>query len=168
MKRGRACLRLVATVILLSLGCATNALTTDTLLTGKPGAKKVAPGGSEPPGTRRARVDGYHADRSTGHQIPGHARALRRVPRHEFIEDGLFASAYGDYRAIGPQTISQPFIVGLMTDLLQVRRRAGPRNQDRLRTRPPCSRLAQHVVSIEIVTPLAQSAAASNGSGIAT
>src|SRR5712691_3448152 len=44
------------------------------------------------------------------------------VPRHEFVPDGLRSDAYADRPLpIGyGQTISQPFIVALMTDLLRV------------------------------------------------
>lgn len=48
--------------------------------------------------------------------------AFRKVPRHLFIEDGLIYQAYSDYPlpiAEG-QTISQPFIVALMTQHLDV------------------------------------------------
>ena len=48
--------------------------------------------------------------------------AFRKVPRHLFIEDGLIFQAYSDYPlpiAEG-QTISQPFIVALMTQHLDV------------------------------------------------
>jgi protein-L-isoaspartate(D-aspartate) O-methyltransferase len=46
--------------------------------------------------------------------------AMRRVPRHLFVDDALRARAYGDHALpIGHgQTISQPFIVGRMTALL--------------------------------------------------
>lgn len=49
--------------------------------------------------------------------------AMRKVPRHEFVPASAIACAYDD----GPlpigcgQTISQPFIVALMTDLLHTR-----------------------------------------------
>jgi protein-L-isoaspartate(D-aspartate) O-methyltransferase len=48
--------------------------------------------------------------------------ALRKVPRHLFVEEALHARAYGDHPLpIGEeQTISQPFIVALMTQLLEV------------------------------------------------
>jgi len=48
--------------------------------------------------------------------------AMEEVPRHEFVEEGLKGVAYQD----GPlpigldQTISQPYIVALMTELLDV------------------------------------------------
>ncbi len=46
--------------------------------------------------------------------------ALRRVPRHRFVDEALQDQAYGDHPLpIGDgQTISQPFIVARMTELL--------------------------------------------------
>ena len=51
-------------------------------------------------------------------------RAMRTVPRHEFVPVNLRERAYGDYPLpIGlGQTISQPYIVGFMTELLEVDR----------------------------------------------
>jgi len=48
--------------------------------------------------------------------------AMRKVPRHLFIDEALRDRAYGDHPLpIGEgQTISQPFIVGLMTELLRL------------------------------------------------
>ena len=48
--------------------------------------------------------------------------AMRRVPRHLFVEEALEEQAYGDHPLpIGDgQTISQPFIVGKMTELLRL------------------------------------------------
>src|SRR5256885_9026570 len=48
--------------------------------------------------------------------------ALGRVPRHRFVQEALRERAYGDHPLpIGEeQTISQPFIVGLMTSLLEL------------------------------------------------
>jgi len=48
--------------------------------------------------------------------------AMRRVPRHRFVQEALRTRAYGDHPLpIGEeQTISQPFIVGLMTSLLEL------------------------------------------------
>lgn len=48
--------------------------------------------------------------------------ALSKVPRHEFVKDSLKSVAY-DNRPLpigSGQTISQPFIVALMTDLLRL------------------------------------------------
>ncbi|MBN2532103.1 MAG: protein-L-isoaspartate(D-aspartate) O-methyltransferase [Spirochaetales bacterium] len=49
--------------------------------------------------------------------------AMKRIPRHLFISGSAKQRAYGDYPvSIGHgQTISQPYIVALMTDLLQIR-----------------------------------------------
>jgi protein-L-isoaspartate(D-aspartate) O-methyltransferase len=46
--------------------------------------------------------------------------ALRRIPRHRFVPENLAGSAYADHPLpIGEgQTISQPYIVALMTELL--------------------------------------------------
>lgn len=48
--------------------------------------------------------------------------AMRAVPRHEFVPEGLIEDAYGDYPLpIGHgQTISQPYIVALMSELLRI------------------------------------------------
>jgi protein-L-isoaspartate(D-aspartate) O-methyltransferase len=47
---------------------------------------------------------------------------MRRVPRHVFVDEALRDRAYGDHPLpIGEaQTISQPFIVGRMTELLRL------------------------------------------------
>ena len=48
--------------------------------------------------------------------------AMRRVPRHLFVREHLWGQAYGDFAlplAAG-QTISQPFIVARMTEVLAV------------------------------------------------
>ena len=49
--------------------------------------------------------------------------AMRQVPRHLFVPEEFRSQAYEDHPLpIGEgQTISQPYIVGLMTELLQVR-----------------------------------------------
>jgi len=54
---------------------------------------------------------------------PAVRRALLRVERHRFVPAELAAQAYGDHPLpIGQgQTISQPFIVALMTELLEPR-----------------------------------------------
>ncbi len=47
--------------------------------------------------------------------------AMRTVPRHRFVDEALAASAYGDHALpIGfGQTISQPYMVAAMTELLK-------------------------------------------------
>ena len=49
--------------------------------------------------------------------------AMRRVPRHEFVPPDVRLNAYDDYPLpIGMgQTVSQPYIVGLMTELLDLK-----------------------------------------------
>lgn len=53
---------------------------------------------------------------------PAVLQAMRTVPRHLFVPDELLSEAYCDYPLpIGlKQTISQPYIVALMTELLQL------------------------------------------------
>jgi len=50
--------------------------------------------------------------------------AMQRVPRHEFVPEGLVASAYDDRPLpIGEtETISQPYMVGAMTEAACVKR----------------------------------------------
>jgi protein-L-isoaspartate(D-aspartate) O-methyltransferase len=49
--------------------------------------------------------------------------AMLKIPRHLFIEEGLWHQAYGDFPLpIGEgQTISQPYIVALMTEALHLK-----------------------------------------------
>jgi protein-L-isoaspartate(D-aspartate) O-methyltransferase len=49
--------------------------------------------------------------------------AMRKVPRHLFVEEALWDRAYGDHALpIGErQTISQPYMVALMTELLELK-----------------------------------------------
>ena len=49
--------------------------------------------------------------------------AMRKVPRHLFVDEALMDQAYGDYPLpIGEgQTISQPYIVALMTEALELK-----------------------------------------------
>jgi len=95
----------------------------------------------------------------------GNARvlqALRAVPRHEFVPPQLQPQAYEDYPLpIGlGQTISQPYIVALMTELLE------PRKEDRVLEigtgsgyqAAVLSRLVQQVYTIELLEELAVSA----------
>jgi len=50
-------------------------------------------------------------------------QAMLTVPRHQFVDENIRESAYNDYPlAIGEgQTISQPYIVALMTQLLELK-----------------------------------------------
>jgi protein-L-isoaspartate(D-aspartate) O-methyltransferase len=89
-------------------------------------------------------------------------QAMADVPRHRFVSPALQDRAYGDYPLPieHKQTISQPYIVALMTQLLEVR------PEDRvLEIGTGCgyqaavlARLVQQVYTIEIVAPLAEEA----------
>ena len=88
--------------------------------------------------------------------------AMRTVPRHEFVPESMREQAYEDMPLpIGhEQTISQPFIVGLMSELLALDPAArvleigtGSGYQAAI-----LSHLAAEVYTIEIVEPLAQQA----------
>ena len=54
---------------------------------------------------------------------PGVLDVMRRVPRHQFVPEELVSAAYEDHPLpIGyGQTISQPYIVALMTEALKIR-----------------------------------------------
>lgn len=54
---------------------------------------------------------------------PAVLRAMRKVPRHLFVEEALIPQAYEDHPLpIGHgQTISQPYVVAWMTALLEIR-----------------------------------------------
>jgi len=89
--------------------------------------------------------------------------AIGRVPRHRFVPEDEWRHAYQNYPlSIGyGQTISQPYIVALMTDLLAVK--PGDRV---LEIGTGCgyqtavlAEMGAEVYSIEIVEPLAQQAA---------
>ena len=88
--------------------------------------------------------------------------AMRRVPRHEFVPAHLAAIAYQDRPLpIGHgQTISQPFIVALMTDLAGVG--AGDKMLEigtgSAYQAAVAAEIGAEVHSIEIVGPLAESA----------
>jgi len=86
-------------------------------------------------------------------------RAMREVPRHLFVAPGMESRAYGDHALpIGEgQTISQPFMVALMTQALKLTGRervleigTGSGYQTAI-----LSRLAEQVFSIERVEGLA-------------
>jgi len=49
-------------------------------------------------------------------------QAMRTIPRHRFVPDALQSRAYGDHALpiSANQTISQPFIVARMTELLEL------------------------------------------------
>ena len=84
---------------------------------------------SRAPGVGRLR-DGYAYQRERmvrelerrGIADPRVLEALRSVPRHLFVRDQFLAKAYGNYTLpIGAaQTLSQPYIVARMTELLAI------------------------------------------------
>lgn len=87
---------------------------------------------------------------------------LEMVPRHAFVPEAFCKEAYADYPLpIGEgQTISQPYIVALMTELLRLK---GNEKVLEIGTgsgyqAAVLSLLCQKVFSIEIVCPLADSA----------
>ncbi len=88
---------------------------------------------------------------------------LRALPRHEFVPEGIREASYADHALpIGyGQTISQPFIVALMTDVLDV----GP-NGVVLEVgtgsgyqAAVLAQLVRQVYTIELIPELAESAA---------
>lgn len=90
-------------------------------------------------------------------------KVMGRIPRHEFVPENVIHEAYDDHPLpIGHnQTISQPYIVALMTQL------ARPRSDSRALDigtgsgyqAAVLAELCREVYSIEIVEPLAVSAA---------
>lgn len=97
-----------------------------------------------------------------GIQNPRVIAAMRKVPRHLFVEEALAVRAYGDHPLpIGErQTISQPYMVALMTEALD------PGPKDRVLEIGTGSgyqtailaELCAKVLSIERIKPLAERA----------
>lgn len=91
-------------------------------------------------------------------------RAMREVPRHLFVPEPLRRSSYEDHPLpIGHgQTISQPYIVAAMTEMLD------PQPADRVLEigtgsgyqAAVLARLVRHVYTIELVEPLGRQALA--------
>src|SRR5919205_1166049 len=95
---------------------------------------------------------------------PAVLAAVRRVPRHRFVQEALRDRAYGDHPLpIGEeQTISQPYIVGLMSSMLEL---TGQEKVLEVGTgsgyqAAVLSRLARRVCSIERLPRLAERARA--------
>jgi len=111
-------------------------------------------------GARNRMVDEDMADRDiTDARV---LKVMREVPRHRFVPDDLLHAAYADQPLpIGHgQTISQPYIVALMTQL--VRPQPGDRALD-IGTgsgyqAAVLAALVEDVVSLEILCPLADDA----------
>ncbi|HSM93646.1 MAG TPA: protein-L-isoaspartate(D-aspartate) O-methyltransferase [Anaeromyxobacteraceae bacterium] len=120
-----------------------------------------------------ASVDGSVEERARAHMVatqiaardvsdPRVLEAMRKVERHRFVPASLREEAYGDHPLpIGhDQTISQPYVVALMTELARVRPGArvlevgtGSGYQAAI-----LAVLAKEVYTIEIVEPLAREA----------
>jgi protein-L-isoaspartate(D-aspartate) O-methyltransferase len=126
---------------------------------------------ADQPGDLASQQDSFIAARTAmvSRQIAGRGvrdtrvlAAMRDVPRHLFVPPDLQSSAYDDRPlAIGHgQTISQPYIVALMTEIVR------PQASDRALEigtgsgyqAAVLSGLVSHVYSIEIVEPLAREA----------
>lgn len=89
-------------------------------------------------------------------------QAMREVPRHLFVPEALRGRAYGDHALPidANQTISQPFIVARMSELLELKRDArileigaGSGYQTAV-----LARLAGHVYAIERIPELTRTA----------
>jgi len=96
---------------------------------------------------------------SRGIEDPNLIAAMKKVPRHLFVEEALQSQAYSDHPLpIGEkQTISQPYMVALMTDALQLTRKekvleigTGSGYQTAI-----LAEIAQKVFSVERIRPLA-------------
>jgi protein-L-isoaspartate(D-aspartate) O-methyltransferase len=113
-------------------------------------------------GERAAMVDEQIAGR--GIEDQNVLRAMRKVPRHEFVPADMLPFAYHDYPLpIGhDQTISQPFIVAFMAAALELK------SSDRVLEvgtgsgyhAAVMAEIAREVYTVEIVPELAESAAA--------
>ena len=121
----------------------------------------------------RAQSDPYSARRRAmverdikGRDIsdPAVLKAMEKVPRHLFVDTQLHDEAYADYPLlIGEgQTISQPYIVALMTQSLHLKKQdkvleigTGSGYQAAV-----LAELVQQVYTVEIITSLAARAAA--------
>ncbi len=111
-------------------------------------------------------VDIWHTSKATGRQAfdPRVMQAMATVKRHEFVPDDLEPVAYKNRPLpIGHgQTISQPYIVALMTDLLaldgdDVALEVGTGSGYQAAV---LSDLVKEVYTIEIIAPLAEQAKA--------
>jgi protein-L-isoaspartate(D-aspartate) O-methyltransferase len=91
------------------------------LLALPPGATRAAPADESRYGTQRLEL--VRSIQAQGVADSATLAALRSVPRHEFVLPGDRDRAYGDHPLpIGHgQTVSQPYIVAYMTELLRPR-----------------------------------------------
>jgi protein-L-isoaspartate(D-aspartate) O-methyltransferase len=117
---------------------------------------------SDPNSERRARMVETQIV-ARGVRDPRVLQAMKEVPRHLFVDAAQQSQAYDDHPLpiAGNQTISQPYIVALMTELLDLQSGdrvleigTGSGYQSAV-----LSRLARDVYSIEIVPELARASA---------
>src|SRR5512139_2980738 len=108
---------------------------------------------------RRRMVDEL---RARGVTDPHVLRIMAAIPRHLFVDGALHVRAYGDHALpIGEaQTISQPYMVGLMTEALRL---TGEEKVLEIGTgsgyqTAVLAELAEHVFSIERIPSLAKRA----------
>jgi len=129
-----------------------------------PGASAVksTPTTTDTDAARRARMVETQIV-ARGVRDPRVLEAMREVPRHLFVDASQRAEAYEDHPLpiAGHQTISQPYIVALMTELLDLQPGetvleigTGSGYQSAV-----LAKLAREVYSIEIVPELAREAA---------
>lgn len=125
-------------------------------------ATRVTATPSETDAERRARMVETQIV-ARGVRDPRVLAAMRKVPRHLFVDPAQRAQAYEDHPLPipGNQTISQPYIVALMTELLELQPGervleigTGSGYQSAV-----LAELAKEVYTIEIVPELAHSAA---------
>jgi protein-L-isoaspartate(D-aspartate) O-methyltransferase len=109
---------------------------------------------------RKKMVDSQIRSRGIGDERV--LRAMEKIPRHLFVDEGLIDQAYNDSPLpIGEkQTISQPYIVAIMTEALELK---GPEKVLELGTGSGyqaaiLAELADRVFTIERIAPLAQKA----------
>jgi protein-L-isoaspartate(D-aspartate) O-methyltransferase len=109
---------------------------------------------------RKKMVDSQIRSRGIGDERV--LRAMEKIPRHLFVDEGLIDQAYNDSPLpIGEkQTISQPYIVAIMTEALELK---GPEKVLELGTGSGyqaaiLAELAERVYTIERIAPLAQKA----------
>lgn len=124
------------------------------------GAARNGPAGEDWRSQRLAMVESQIGSRGVSN--PRVLEAMRTVPRHLFVPESVRAMAYADHPLpIGEgQTISQPYIVAVMTELLD------PQPEDRVLEvgtgsgyqAAVLSGLARRVYTIEILPSLAQRA----------
>ena len=127
-----------------------------------PEARKMTPVPGDPDVDRRARMVETQII-ARGVRDPRVLEAMRKVPRHRFVDPSQRSQAYEDHPLPipGNQTISQPYIVALMTELLDLKPGSrvleigtGSGYQSAV-----LGELAKEVYTIEIVPELARLAA---------